>query len=102
MFPAFLLLFFSPAVYAGSAALDQAQSQTGAPGGFIAEELAGLRRSLSDRADDDNLFRVVPDPDHHRSLIELREEQFDRAYLISGTLDHGTGEGLLSATQLGS
>jgi hypothetical protein len=60
-----------------------------------------IQREFSPQADDKELFTVVKSTT--ATLIELRERQLDRPYLLSGTLDRGTGEnGLFADTELGS
>jgi Met-zincin/Domain of unknown function (DUF5117) len=62
---------------------------------------AEARKEFSAQASDKELFAVVKTTSAVH--IEFREQQLDRPYLLSGTLDRGTGEnGLFADTSLGS
>jgi len=64
-------------------------------------QMAAIRKEFSPRAGDKELFAVSKTD--KESVIELREHQLDRPYLLSATLDRGTGEdGLFADTSLGS
>ncbi|HXT01870.1 MAG TPA: zinc-dependent metalloprotease [Elusimicrobiota bacterium] len=62
---------------------------------------AETRKEFAPQASDKELFAVVKTTT--ATLIEFNEHQLDRPYLLSGTLDRGTGEnGLFADTSLGS
>lgn len=72
-------------------------------GATMAAQTAQTKKDFSPQGSDKELFVVSKSTSSGAYRLEIQERQLDRAYLLTSTLDRGTGEdGLFADTALGS